>query len=39
VRSTASDPELPNGRYSITVELVDVCGNQGSITQRVTIDN
>jgi len=30
---------VPNGRYSITAYVADVCGNHSSITERVRIDN
>jgi hypothetical protein len=30
---------LPNGRYGITIDVADVCGNQSSLTAHVTIRN
>jgi hypothetical protein len=30
---------LPNGRYTITVNVADVCGNRGSLSEQVQIDN
>jgi len=30
---------LPNGRYTITVNAADVCGNQGSLSEQVQIEN
>jgi hypothetical protein len=30
---------LPNGRYLLTVDAADVCGNQGSLTQEIDIRN
>jgi hypothetical protein len=31
--------KLPNGRYGVTVDVADVCGNFASLTDHVTIDN
>jgi hypothetical protein len=30
---------LPNGRYGITVDVADVCGNHSSLTEYVTVMN
>jgi hypothetical protein len=30
---------IPDGRYLLTVDVDDVCGNRGSLTERVTIAN
>jgi hypothetical protein len=30
---------FPNGTYGVTVDVADVCGNRGSLTQRVVIRN
>jgi hypothetical protein len=30
---------LPNGRYQITVNVADVCGNRGSLSEQVQIEN
>jgi hypothetical protein len=36
---TLDTRRLRNGTYGITVDVADVCGNKGSITEQVTIHN
>jgi hypothetical protein len=30
---------IPDGRYLLTVNVADTCGNRGSLTERVAIAN
>ena len=38
-RSPLDTARIPNGVYLLTVKVADVCGNRGSLSERVRINN